>query len=198
MTILRLPIDIGLASRNPYYILGRDEAVREILAAFVEAYGEVFGRFDTTHKGGLVRWAIASENLGRATAKFGAYTKEVGGQWRLVWPGLGGEATELIVLRGVPREDGFDTSERGIRSEEHAMLEGMSFRNEDGTAMTTGSYLFHSDAVDEEGHCDVWFVASGRTQKGWEHVLCESAYHLGRARYSGGRGGGVKPVDIRP
>lgn len=197
MIVHELPLPLELREKHPYFIFGRYEAEAEIRAALAEAYGMVHGQYRTTHMDGMVRWANAFENLVRSTERYGTGYVNRGGQPRLIWPGLTGESAEIIVLRGRPNDTGFDTSERGIRSEEHSQLALMSFSNETGEPMTTGAYLFHNEA-DEEGHCEAWFVAQGQTREGWEHVLCDECVYLGRMRYLGSGGGASEPIDIRP
>ena len=197
MQLLQLPLPLEFRERHPYFIFGRYQADAEMRAAVAEGYAYVHDEYRTTHMDGMVRWARIFENLVRATERFGTRFVNRAGQPRLVWPGLNGEAAEIVVLRGRPTDTGFDTSERGPRSEEHSLLSLMSFVNEEGDSMTTGSYLFH-DGSEEEGWCEAWFVAQGHTREGWEHVLCDEAVPLGRIRYLGRDSGGLEPVDVRP
>jgi hypothetical protein len=197
MQILQLSTLGNLKTRNPYYVLGRYEAVEEILAVAAQAYATTDGRYPNVHIEGMVRYGEMAEGLSSATKRFSTRIVNRGGQHRLIWSGMDGSETEMIILHGKPDGDRFITSKRGIRSQQHSQLDELSLSSDDGEAMVTGSYIFHHEDS-ELGCARVWFVAKGRTRIGWDYVLVDEAVDLGSIRYRNVSEIGDDPVDIEP
>lgn len=181
---------------EPYFVLGNENALREVLSAIATAYAETDGKYANFHMDGIGRWLEIFENLMQSLTPYSVRYKRALGQPRLVWSGLAGEAVEMIVIHGQRDEREFTTSRRGPASEDLVLLGLQSFVDEETGNWTSGCCLFHHE--EQPGSVSVYMTFDGRTRDGWKRVECDTVFHIGTVPYRRGSGDQVPPIDIQP